>query len=236
MNRRVSQSTPDHQVTLPLKTAIRADLRISSAWQRVALVGVAFWLAYEWGAGNEALTPWIIARTISSTSGLESILITAMVGFGFTLVQQLASGFTALLGFSLFDRTAAAAHQTLERRLGRAPRGWNQLGIVSRTVLVFGFGTTAVVLLENVSSGSTHRRQQRRVVVQSATLCAVTVAAIAAAAATVAEMGRRVDVLSGHTEFVLRVLGNPLTWIGLVVVLLVVNSARSPQPAHDPRK
>ena len=226
------QATPTAAMaTGSARVAIRQDFRCSSAAQRIALVAVVFWLAYEWGAGNEALTPWLIARTIASTSGLKSILVTALVGFTFTLVQQLVSGSTALVGFSMFENTTAVAWNRLQRRLGDSAKGWSGLGILSRTVLVFGLGTTAVVLVETVTSGHVDRRRHRPVVLQSAVLCASAVGAIAAIAATLAIVGRRVDALRGSTELILRVLGNPLLWIGLVVIVIAVQAARTPTRA-----
>lgn len=210
-----------------LRSAAGTDFRRSSGLQRLALVGVVFWVAYEWGAGNEAFTPWLIARTISATDGYGSIAIVAAVGFGFTLLQQLVSGFTALVGFSMFERTSAAAWRRLTGRLGSAPPQWSQLGVVSQAVVVFGLGTTAVVLIETVTSGDADRRRHRGTVVRSATLCAVGVGLIAGTAAAVALVGRRNAALRGTTDLVLRVLGNPLLWIGLVVVLMLVQYVRS---------
>lgn len=208
-------------------SAVRLDFRESSVGQRFALVGVVFWVAYEWGAGNEAVTPWLIANTISATSGTASIGAAAVVGFGFTLIQQTISGFTALIGFSMFGRTARAAWARLRARLKGEPTRWSELGLPSRTVLVFGLGTTAVVLIETVTSGSADRRRHRSTVIQSAGLCALAVGVIAGIAGSVAYVGRRVDALRGTTDLILRVLGNPLLWIGLVVVVFVVQATRA---------
>lgn len=215
-----------------LTAAIRADLRGSGPVQRVALVATVFWVAYEWGAGNEAVTPWLIAHTLSATSGTASIVAATAVGFGFTLVQQLASGFTALVGFSMFERTASAAWTRLSKRLQGRPARWSDLGLPSRTVLVFGLGTTAIVLVETVAGGTAGRQQHRATVVQSASLCALAVGLIAAVAGTLAYVGRQVDRLRGATDLVLRVLGNPLLWIGLVVVVLVVQHLRGRRAAR----
>ncbi|NND74216.1 MAG: hypothetical protein HKN44_04345 [Ilumatobacter sp.] len=217
-----------------LRAAARADFRSSSGRQRLALVAVVFWVGYEWGAGNEAFTPWLIAHTISITSGYGSIPIVAAVGFGFTLLQQLVSGFTALIGFSIFERTSSAAWRRLTSRMGTTPQRWSGLGVISQTVVVFGLGTTAVVLIEIVTSGRADRRAHRATVVRSATLCALGVGLIAGAAAGVALIGRRNDSLRGTTDLVLRVLGNPLLWIGLVVVVMVVQYVKARREPDDP--
>ena len=74
---------------------------------------MVLWVTYEWGPGNETFTPWLLAQVIAGTDSAWVIPLTALVGFGFTAAQQLASGFTALAGFSMFDRTSRAAWNRL---------------------------------------------------------------------------------------------------------------------------
>jgi hypothetical protein len=218
-----------------LRTAFADDFRVAPWGRRIALVAVLGWLAYEWGAGNETVTPWILAKVIKDTRGAAAIPITAGVGFAFTTVQQLASGFTALSGFSIFDRTAAAAWQRLRGQNDTAPGEWSRLTPLSRCALVFGLGTTAVALIQIMSTGAIGVRRHASVVVQSAILCGTLVGGIGGVAAAVAVIGRRVHSLSRATEWILRILGNPLFWLGLLVLGVTVNAlgrrlARRRQP------
>jgi len=212
-------SSPDHDVTpLPLRSAVRADLRASDLVRRLALLGAVGWLFYEWGAGNETVTPWMLASVIQGVDGVAVIPATAAVGFTFTTLQQLASGFTALCGFSMFERTSRAAWSRLTSRRGSAPINWHDLGIAGKCLLVFSFGSTAVALLQIMTTGRVGVRTHAVAIVQSALTCAVIVGSIGASVATAAWLGRRSASLRGTTDWIIRVLGNPLFWIGLLVL------------------
>jgi hypothetical protein len=211
----------------PLRTSVRADLRESTWWQRALLVLTAGWLAYEWGLGNETVTPWLLAKVIASTDGASSIVLTAAVGFVFTTSQQLASGITTAAGFAMFRRTAASAWVLLQLRLSRPPRPWSKLPLALRALLVFTLGTTAVVLIESSLTGEVGVIRHRRAIVQSAVLCGLMVAAIGAAGAALGWLGRSVDSLEPATHWVLRVLSNPLIWIALLAIMLTSNALRN---------
>lgn len=210
-----------------LRDAVTADFRTSEPLRRVALCLVVFWLAYEWGIGNEVVTPWLLARVISDRPGLEAIPAAIVVGFVFTALQQLLSGLTALVGFSMFNRTARAAWQRLGARFGSIPGEWSTLGLFSRSVLVFGLGTTAVALAQITTTGEVGVRRHGRAVTESAALCGALVGVVAGVVGALAVAGRQIEMLAPFTEWMLRVLGNPLFWLGLVVLVAVVNVARN---------
>lgn len=198
---------------------VRSDLQGSSGRQRALLVATAGWIAYEWGFGNEALTPWLLVSVVSSTSGPWSILAAASVGFAFTTIQQLLSGYTAAAGFSMFHRTTDASWRLLRSRLGEEPRDWFRQPLAMRGLVVFTLGTTAVVLIQMATTGEVGARRLRAVVNQAAVLCGVGVGAIGAVVAGAVWLGRSVPALESPTDLLLRVLGNPLFWIGLLVVV-----------------
>jgi hypothetical protein len=201
-----------------LSAAVRADLRSSSGIAKLALLGAVGWLFYEWGAGNETLTPWMLAKVVSSVQGVGVVPAVALVGFAFTTVQQLASGFTALHGFSLFERTSRAAWGRLVNRRDEKALSWHNLGLPGKCLLVFGFGSTAVALLQITTTGRVGVRTHARAVVQSALLCGAMVGTIGGAVATAALVGRRTPALSGTTDWFIRILSNPLFWIGLLAL------------------
>jgi hypothetical protein len=110
-----------------LRSAIKTDFA-NAAWkQRLALAAVGFWLAYEWGPGNESVTPWLLVNVLGANDGAISIPITTAVGFAFTFAQQFAAGFSALVAFSMFELTAQAAWRALQRRESNLPQ-WDDLG------------------------------------------------------------------------------------------------------------
>ena len=209
-----------------LRSAVSADFAAARLARKLALVAVLGWLAYEWGAGNETFTPWVLAKVISHTHGSIAIPLTAAIGFSFTTWQQLASGFTALAGFSIFDRTAAAAWLRLNGKTKVIPGEWSQLSIARRSAIVFGLGTTAVALIQIMATGKVGVRRHAPVVVQSAFLCGSIVGFIGGSVATIAVIGRNVEALSGTTDWLIRILGNPLFWIGLLLSGIAFNVLR----------
>jgi hypothetical protein len=215
-----------------LRAALASDFRSAPWRRRFALIAVMAWLIYEWGPGNETFTPWILANVVSHGSGVIVIPIAAAVGFAFTTAQQLVAGFTALAGFSIFDRTSEAAWERLRGKSAVAPTEWSRLRLGARCALVFGLGTTAVALVQIMSTGRTGVRRHASVVVRSALLCGALVGTIAAVVATMAFVGRNVESWSSATEWTLRVLGNPLFWIGLLVFGAMLNLTTR-QPGED---
>lgn len=204
----------------PLSACVRSDLADSTGRQRLLLLATIGWIAYEWGFGNEALTPWILVRVVTATSGLWSVVATAAVGFAFTALQQWVSGHTAAAGFSMFRRTSDASWRLLRERLGDEPRDWFRMSMATRALVVFTLGTTAVVLIQMATTGDVGRRRLRSVVNQAAVLCGLGVGAIGAVVAGAVWVGRSVPALEPSTDWLLRILGNPLFWIGLLVVVM----------------
>ena len=190
------------------------------------MLGVAAWLGYEWGPGNETVTPWLLVRIIGQHDGAVAIPLTALLGFAFTTSQQFASGVTALAGFSMFERTADAAWQRLHGEDAVAPLEWSRLGWGARGVMVFGLGTTAVALTQIMSTGHVGVRRHMRVIVQSAVLCGGLVGFTGGVVASLAVLGRESSRMSGATEWLLDVLGNPLLWLGFVIVGAAIQFAR----------
>lgn len=222
----VPQDSAHTRPVATLRESIAADFRDSTFRQRTLLLATGGWLAYEWGLGNETVTPWLLAKVMTSTDGFRSVLFTAAIAFLFTTGQQLASGFTTAAGFTMFGRTAVAAWHQLRERLGEQPRTWAQLPWVVRATLVFTLGTTAVVLIETSLTGAVGVNRHRRTIVQSSVLCGLLVGAIGASVASLGWLGRSIPALEPTTEWVLRVLSNPLFWIALVAIAMIGHATR----------
>ena len=58
--------------------------------------------AYEWGPGNETLTPYIGAQAVEVSDGLKGVLVTAAITGGFTVAQQLASSWLTRKSVQMF--------------------------------------------------------------------------------------------------------------------------------------
>lgn len=209
-----------------IRSALLFDYRRSTWARRASLLAVALWLAYEWGPGNETVTPWLVINVIGHSDGARAIPVTALVGFVFTTVQQLASGATALVGFSMFERTAGASWERLRGDAPTAPLEWHRLGWATRGIVVFGLGTTAVALTQIMSTGKVGVRRHMAVIVQSAVLCGVLVGLLGGAVASLAVLGRNSSRMSAATEWLLDVLGSPLLWLGFVALGTIVQFVR----------
>ena len=236
-------------------SAVRYDLRQGSGQQRLALVAVLAWMAYEWGPGNEIVTPWLLANAIRGFGApLESdgdqigfsanadrplaiIIWTALAGFVFTTVQQIISGITALIAFATFSTTASAAATMLSSSGSRQPRDWHCTNIVGRLGLSVGLGTTAVALGQGITTGSVGVRRHLSAVLQSAVLAGVVVGALGTAAAAASLAVARSPAVAPVVEPVLAVAANPLPWLLLAVASLVLARQAGKQqvlPIQDP--
>lgn len=92
-------------------------------------------------------------------------------------------------------------------------------------LLVATLGTTAVVLIQVAVTGSVGVRRHRIVVLQSAVLCGSLVGAAGAIVAAMVWAGRATEWLQTPTRWMLRVLGNPLFWIALLMLFALANWA-----------
>jgi hypothetical protein len=204
-----------------LRRAMVLDFRTSGWGPRVALMGVVAWLVYEWGPGNETVTPWVLANLLDHFDGITSVFVVGVVAFVFTTLQQLASGFTALAGFSVLHRTAHASWERLERSNSGLRGGWWSMRWSSRVAVVFGLGTTAVALMQIITTGQVGVRTHARAVATSAAVCGATIAAVSAVCAGIVAVGRAVDAWSDATDRLVGVLASPWPWLVLAVAMLV---------------
>jgi hypothetical protein len=204
-----------------LRRAIALDFRTSGWGARVALVGVVAWLVYEWGPGNETVTPWVLANLLERFDGVTAVIVVGVVAFAFTTLQQLASGFTALAGFSVLHRTAQASWERLERSNSRLRGGWWSMRWSSRVAVVFGLGTTAVALMQIITTGQVGVRTHARAVATSAAVCGATLAVISTVCAGIIAVGRAVEAWSDATDRLVEVLARPWPWLVLAAAMLV---------------
>lgn len=204
-----------------LRRAVALDFRTSGWGARVALVGVVAWLVYEWGPGNETVTPWVLANLLERFDGVTAVIVVGVVAFAFTTLQQLASGFTALAGFSVLHRTAQASWERLERSNSGLRGGWWSMRWSSRVAVVFGLGTTAVALMQIITTGQVGVRTHARAVATSAAVCGATLAVISTVCAGIIAVGRAVEAWSDATDRLVEVLARPWPWLMLAAAMLV---------------
>jgi hypothetical protein len=162
----------------------------------------------------------VLANLLDHFDGFTAVVVVGAVAFAFTTLQQLASGFTALVGFSVLDRTAQASWQRLERSNSGLRGGWWSMRWSTRAALVFGLGTTAVALMQIITTGQVGVRVHARAVASSAAICGAVVAVISAVCAGIVAVGRAVDAWSGATDRFVAILAQPWLWLLLAAALV----------------
>ncbi len=208
-----------------LRQALGHDFARASLRQWLLLAAAVAWLVYEWGPGNETVTPWILANILDDNPGSNSIYLLPIVGFLFTAVQQTMSGFTALAALStftssaevLFHRVAAGGVEGLG-----LTRVWKDRNIRERVFIGFMLGSTAVAVGEVVLGGSkVNKAAARRAVAASAVYTGLAVAVIAAVVAFLTWLGRSYERTAGGTEQVISLLSSPWPWLVVATVVMV---------------
>lgn len=207
----------------------RSDFHGSGVWQKVGLLATATWLAYEWGPGNETVTPLLAASVMNRTDGVAGALLVGAAAGIFTFAQQFASGTTvawtastfpalARQGFDLFMTDGEGAGDS-----DGSP--WVRLPLVERLLTAFTLGASYVVVRELIATG---RADGRHLTAQAAR-CALL------SASMVALLGGGLDALTLLAEgtpaeepvdTLVRIAANPWVWLGALTTWFVVKWAR----------
>jgi MFS family permease len=204
--------------------ALRRDFAAATGTQWVLLLAAVAWLVYEWGPGNETVTPWILTNLLKDNEGFRSVALLMGVGFAFTALQQSLSGLTAVAALSTFRRTAARVWSNVESAgvegLGLT-RPWAQRSLRERVFIGFALGSTAVAVGEVMLAGSSlDRRSANRAVVSSACYTGAAVAVLAGVVAFLTWLGRSFQRSAETTESIIDFLSAPWPWLVLAVIVL----------------
>lgn len=211
-----------------IRTAGADDYRASRFAQKLALVATLAWLAYEWGPGNEAVTPMIGAMVLSRSHAAAAVVATSLVTGVFTALQQLASGGTAAYAATTFPRLAETIyHQFNTDEKGQASRRpWVELPTGQRFLYAFSLGSSYAVFREAAVTRDVSFWRLVRVSARSAIISAVLVGVLGAAMGLL-KWWADGTVAQPYVDVVLAVVGNPLVWIGILLVYVLVLWARS---------
>ncbi len=196
----------------------KEDYHTAGFSQKVGLLATAGWLAYEWGPGNETVTPYIAAAVLERTDGYSGAAVTAAVAGGFTFVQQTASGMTTAATVSTFPRLAGTACEFADSKSAKDPgdRSWKNLGKWRQFDYAFLGGSSFVVTREAAATGNTDATYLKKQAVRSAAIAGGTVAALGAGLDTLSQSAQGTS-MENEADIVVDIASNPLTWIGYVV-------------------
>jgi hypothetical protein len=203
-----------------LWSAMRADFIGAGVGQKLGLMGMVAFIAYEWGPGNEVATPLVGAQVLARTSGLTTVIATSLITGGFTFVEQMASGWTVAYTGSQFPRLNRTAYELTQDQEGNARYGaWDEISLGKRFAYAFYLGSTAAVIREGAVTGKTRFRELRRPAFGSAVITSSTIAVLGAV------LGATKWACAGtpaqpYADVLVAIVSSPLTWLGLLVITL----------------
>jgi len=191
------------------------DLREGSIGQRIGLLATAVLVAYEWGPGNEAVTPFIGSQVLAHTDGLTSVIATSAITGGFTAVEQIAAGSAAAYTISTFPRLAKTTFELYNE--GETDRdAWKDTPFKKRWAYAFGIGSTFAVTREAAVTGDVEQGHLTRTAASSAAISSGTVAVVGAAAGSLKLIPEDApEYVTWVTDKVLTGIESPLTWLSL---------------------
>ncbi|MEZ5341928.1 MAG: hypothetical protein R2706_10900 [Acidimicrobiales bacterium] len=215
-----------------LSVAAKSDIRAASGVRVLAVIVMLAWLAYQWGFGNDATLPTLVARATlavddgeTARAGSLAVATGFGVGFLFTLVTQVIDVSIVILGFNQLPLTSAWISRSVRRR------GWVKpfadMTWVGRWMLAYGVGTSAVLLVDRFARNKTATDDQNRIVGISLALSSISVGLVSALVVAVAVLALRFPQTERAGEIVIRVASNPLTWLGLFGSIYLISHLRT---------
>jgi hypothetical protein len=202
-----------------LREALGEDFKKSGPLQKLGLLTTAAWLAYEWGPGNETVTPIIGGHVINNVSGPAGMVKVAAVTAGFTFVQQTLSGTTLAATATQFPKAAKKTSELMkdEDQPELSAKPWKELPLSKRLLYAFTMGTTFVATREAGVTGEVGFKNNLKRVLGSAALCAAGVGVIGASVEAVDYYADDAPALIQEASDVgISVATSPLFWLGLL--------------------
>lgn len=219
---------------LTLRQAIAADAREADLGRTIALIVVLVLLFFEWGAGNETILVTAMASTYDSSPNWVGVGLVFVVGFAVAGGIQLIAGFISSIGYgALSNITTVARNFLLRMRPDLEGTNWWTLGWGPRFFVSFAIGASAVVLLQQTTTGQTGWRAHWRVVIQSATLTATGAGAVGALLTGVAQIGRMFPAIEPAVDAFIDFASSPVPWFVLFTGLAVIAWYRSRPSSAD---
>ena len=205
-----------------VREAAAYDFKNSGIRQKIGLLATGAWLTYEWGPGNETVTPILGGAIINSVSGPAGIAVTAAVTGGFTFLQQVASGATVAATATQFPKLTETTFNrffTDKEHPELNAKPWKDLSLAKRILYGFTMGTTFVASREAAVTGETKFAKTLPRVIGSAALTSSVVATLAGGVEALDTYSDNfTPILQKISETFVDVVSNPITWLGLLGV------------------
>ena len=217
-----SASNMFQRVAVLARVAI-LDVREADLTVKALVAGLVLVTAYEYGPGNELITPLITGPLVRSSRDELGVIAATAVAFGSVAMQQILGAWLSRRVLLASPRTTSTIYDQLHHQPDDAFLNFGQLSFWRRMSNSLFLGSTYNVIRESFLSDSADQRTLRDVGRASAFLAASIVGIIAALAAGLAAAFPTNIVVAA----VITVVAHPLPWFGLAILALCLDIKRS---------
>lgn len=201
-----------------LRKAGAEDFGRSGPLHKIGMIATAGIIAYEWGPGNETVTPIIAGIVINNTDGPKGILLSAGIAGAFTIVEQ---GLATTLMASTVSQFPELAKTSMELSgtdedpvLRRKP--WKELSRRKRLLSGFTLGASYVVPREAAITGNADFKQNLKVGLKSTAMTGGVVAAFAGGVDTIDQVTDNAPAaVETIGDIAVTVVTHPALWLGI---------------------
>ncbi len=205
---------------MSLRRAARNDLRAASGRDLAVVLALGAWLVYQWGFGNDALLPPIVANVADGLddgetfgAGAAAVVGGAAAGAVFWAACMAIDGLVMMVGLRRLPHLVAEIGRRLRAR-GWVAR-WDDMRWSTRWMLAYGAGPSALILADALADGPDDRPRRHRIIAVAVALAAGSVAVVSAVIVAAAVTARRFPATRPTADWIVRVASNPLFWIAL---------------------
>ena len=185
----------------------REDFASTNTYGKAIIASTMLMGAYEWGPGNETVTPIVTGQGLDVANGVGGLALTAAIGGGFVLGQQLFSGFLARrtveqfpnMGEKVFDYSNEDNESIRFRPFAELPKG-------KQLLYSFSLGASFLVARESTVTGKSDKEHLVTVSRKSATITASSVALVGASVDLVNQTNEDNSVVQFCKTGVLKIL------------------------------
>ena len=211
---------------------VKNDLGASSGLALLGVIALLGWMAFQWGFGNDALLPPIVAWVFdqiddgsSWSAGLAGVAGAMVAGFIFWGTTQLIDAVLMLSGLRLIPGITDRVSRFLRRKGWATP--YQEMPWSTRWMIAYATGASVLCLVDLFATGERGVRSRRHIIVSAVLLSAGTVSLVVGVVAAAAMVAIRVPATEEAAQTLIRFAKNPLTWIVIFATVFAIGHVRS---------
>lgn len=190
------------------------DYRLTDAAGKAIIIGFIAMLAYEWGPGNETVTPILAGRVLDNTDGLSGIALTSLVAGGSVMLQQLTSGYLARKTASKFPKVSEKTFKYLNEDVSDEDtelrfKPFDQLPKTRKLMYGMFLGSSFTVTREAMVNNTADEEQLSKINKVSALMASIGTLAIAG----MVDIADQVFPDNDPVQMGVDILKNPWLWV-----------------------